>query len=256
MTKNVVMEGLTILLPAPLNHVRRAISFSIVDAAHQRSHYLCKTDMPDAASHSPHLEIPPPAQRDKASLRTVFKRHRRALTASDLSPANDAITRKLLLLPALQNARTIFSYITIQNEVDTCPVINALLDQGVSVIAPPVDQASEIHEAVHFVYRGDPALSGALPPRSVTPDITSALDLSDIDLFIVPGIVWDPRGYRVGFGGGYFDWLLSQARPDAHILGLAYEWQVVDMIPIDPWDRPVHALLTEKRLIHCPHPQG
>ena len=210
--------------------------------------------MPDTASHILHSGIPPAVPHNKASLRNVFKKHRRTLAAADVFSANAIITAELLRLPMLQNAQTIFSYITIQNEVDTCPTINELLARGVNVVAPPVDQALELHETVHFVYRGDPALNGALPPRAVTPDTSSALDLSDIDLFIVPGIVWDVRGYRIGFGGGYFDWLLSHARPDAQILGLAYEWQILEELPIDPWDRPVHDLLTEKRLIHCPRP--
>ena len=200
------------------------------------------------------MGIPPPGPFNKASLRTVFKKHRRTLATADVSPANAAITRELLRLPMLQNAHTIFSYITIQNEVDTCAAINTLLARGVNVVAPPVDHALELHETVHFVHRGDPLLSGTNPPRAITPDTSSALDLADIDLFIVPGIVWDVRGYRVGFGGGYFDWLLSHARPGAHILGLAYEWQILAEVPTDPWDRPVHELLTEKRLIHCPRP--
>ena len=255
MNKTVVMEGLTIFLPAPLRHVRLAISFFPGLTRHTLpNNMIAKPDMPDAASHSSQFEMPPPVPFNKVALRSAFKRHRRSLTPDDIAPANFAITTQLLRLPALQNARTIFSYITIQNEVDTCAAINALLERGVNVVAPPVDQALELHETVHFVHRGDPALSGSLPPRAFTPDTSSALDLSDIDLFIVPGIVWDVRGFRVGFGGGYFDWLLSHARPDVDILGLAYEWQILERVPTDPWDRPVHDLLTEKRLIHCPRP--
>jgi 5,10-methenyltetrahydrofolate synthetase len=92
----------------------------------------------------------------------------------------------------------------------------------------------------------DPILL-AEKPEIETPDTCDVLDLRDVDVFLVPGIVWDERGYRIGFGGGYFDKLLVQRRPDSVAIGLAYEFQVLPSLHPDPWDQPVDYLITEKR---------
>ena len=196
---------------------------------------------------------PPPRSSNaaKVALRREFKARRKALQPADTTALNREITRRVLELPDLLEARTVFSYITIQNEADTRPVIAALLEAGIRVVTPPVDQAQDAHRAVHFVFPGDPALAMPQPRPVITPDTTGVLGLSDVDVFLVPGIVWDARGYRIGFGGGYFDWLLSQARPRAMSIGLAYEWQVVPEVPADPWDVPVGHIITESRFIDC-----
>lgn len=192
----------------------------------------------------------------KAALRRDFKARRKALQPVDTAPWNAAIARRILEIPDVHEARTVFSYITIQNEADTRPVITALLEAGIRVVTPPVDLAQDAHRAVHFVFPGDPALATPQPRPVITPDTTGVLGLSDVDVFLVPGIVWDARGYRIGFGGGYFDWLLSQARPKAMTIGLAYEWQIVPEVPADPWDVPVGHIITESRLIDCAAGRG
>jgi len=68
--------------------------------------------------------------------------------------------------------------------------------------------------------------------------------VDQLDLIFVPGVVWDAEGYRIGFGGGYFDRLLEMARPDCVRVGLAYDSQIEDEVPREPWDQPVNLLVT------------
>jgi 5-formyltetrahydrofolate cyclo-ligase len=67
----------------------------------------------------------------------------------------------------------------------------------------------------------------------------------------VPGVVFDLQGHRLGRGRGWYDQLLNRLRPGAIFVGLAYEFQVVEEVPTQPWDEPVHYVITEKRLINC-----
>lgn len=67
-------------------------------------------------------------------------------------------------------------------------------------------------------------------------------------LLLVPGLAFDNRGYRVGYGGGYYDALLDHIGPEMIVMGLGFELQVVDHIPEDPHDLPVDWLCTEKRI--------
>ena len=72
----------------------------------------------------------------------------------------------------------------------------------------------------------------------------------DLDVMLVPGVAFDPRGNRLGYGGGYYDRVLA-ARPCLTI-GIAWTFQVVDAVPMEPWDQPVDALLTESGWVKEP----
>lgn len=71
----------------------------------------------------------------------------------------------------------------------------------------------------------------------------------DIDLFIVPGVAFDKYGNRVRHGKGYYDRLLEKTK--STIVGLCFEFQLVEKIPIEPHDKPVDIILTENRIIKC-----
>ncbi len=71
--------------------------------------------------------------------------------------------------------------------------------------------------------------------------------LNNIDLIIVPGVAFDKSGYRLGYGGGYYDSLLTiYPKPS---IGLSYECQLVDEVPCDPHDQPVDKIITEQQII-------
>jgi len=69
-----------------------------------------------------------------------------------------------------------------------------------------------------------------------------------VQLLLVPGLAFDDRGYRVGYGGGYYDALLDHVAPELLVMGVGFDLQVVDHIPEDPHDMPVDWLCTEKRI--------
>jgi 5-formyltetrahydrofolate cyclo-ligase len=80
-----------------------------------------------------------------------------------------------------------------------------------------------------------------LPAKKVRPE--------ELDLVMVPGTAFDPRGGRMGQGKGYYDRLLATARPDAPLVGMAFDCQVFDEIPVAPHDVFMDLVLTESRAI-------
>lgn len=78
-------------------------------------------------------------------------------------------------------------------------------------------------------------------------------DPSEVDLVLVPGLVFDLAGHRLGYGKGYFDRFLPRLRSGVPMLGLAYEMQMVRCLPACPWDYPVAAVVTEKRTFRERH---
>ncbi|EPE60492.1 5-formyltetrahydrofolate cyclo-ligase family protein [Exiguobacterium sp. S17] len=83
---------------------------------------------------------------------------------------------------------------------------------------------------------------GILEPTTAETDL-------DIDTCIVPGRVFDRSGYRIGWGGGYYDRFLATYR--GATIALAYDVQVLDEIPIEPHDIPVELIVTEREMIRC-----
>jgi len=74
---------------------------------------------------------------------------------------------------------------------------------------------------------------------------------SKIDAAIAPGLAFDHSGRRVGFGGGYYDWLIKQLPEEALRLAVAYGFQIIDSVPQDPWDERVQKIFADNDTINC-----
>ncbi len=72
-----------------------------------------------------------------------------------------------------------------------------------------------------------------------------------IDLAFVPGVAFDARGRRLGYGGGFYDRFLAAIAPGAPAVGYCFDAQVVEEVPAEAHDRRVEAIVTEQRVIRC-----
>jgi 5-formyltetrahydrofolate cyclo-ligase len=77
------------------------------------------------------------------------------------------------------------------------------------------------------------------------------LEPAEIDVIVIPGLAFDRGGYRVGYGGGYYDRFLRETRPDAVRMALCFALQVVDRVPVGSFDLPVDLIVTEHETIRC-----
>lgn len=182
----------------------------------------------------------------KAQLRAEYKRRRAAIPAGEHERLGALVHERLLDDPALKKAATVYSYLAFGREVPTAAVLRDLLESGKRVLIPPADRHAD--PLVHAEL-----LQPSMQAAAESPVTAVALDVpfhpGQVDVFLVPGIVWDLRGYRVGFGGGFFDRLLAAGRQDAVKIGLAFEEQILPVLPEDPWDIPVDRLVTEARTV-------
>ena len=189
----------------------------------------------------------------KSVLRNEYKKRRRAMSQADYEAASLAITQNLAGLPELNTARLVLSYVAVNREADTRPTLANLVERGVIVCTPGSIDPERALNCFHFVTPDDPLLDRAWAPGYVAAEVCDAISLGDVDVFLVPGLVWDSEGYRVGFGGGYFDRLLVHAHPGALTVGVAYEWQLMEkQVPRDPWDMPVRCVVTDHRVLRIP----
>jgi 5-formyltetrahydrofolate cyclo-ligase len=95
-----------------------------------------------------------------------------------------------------------------------------------------------------------PGPLGALQPPSDAPEVAP----DAVDLFVVPGLLFDRSGRRLGRGGGHFDRLLIRARTDALRVGVCPSEALVDELPEDPWDVRMHRVVTEREVLWTGEP--
>jgi 5-formyltetrahydrofolate cyclo-ligase len=186
----------------------------------------------------------------KKALRARIRAERDALPPAERTRRSREIARRLFGLPGFQNARTVMVFSSFGSEVDTGPIIERLAAEGRRVALPRV----EGRQMVAVIYRpGDPlsrASFGAMEPTD-----GGAVEPAAVDVIVTPGLAFDRRGYRLGYGAGFYDRFLHRTRRDALRVGICFALQMVAEVPSGPMDRPVHVIVTDEEVIGCRRPR-
>jgi 5-formyltetrahydrofolate cyclo-ligase len=182
-------------------------------------------------------------KRAKRRIRREILERRDAIAEGDRAARGGRATDRLLTLPEVAGARTVMAFWSFGSEVPTEPLIGALHQRGATVALPRIEGGDLV--AVAFA-PGDPTRAtsfGALEPVG-----EDTIRPADLDVIVVPGVVFDVRGTRVGYGAGYYDRFLR--RTEAFTVGLGFDLQVVDGdLPAGRFDLPIDAVVTEERTI-------
>jgi 5-formyltetrahydrofolate cyclo-ligase len=147
------------------------------------------------------------------------------------------------------SARAVLAYAALPEELDPAPLIDALRSLGARVALPRVCGPGAL--ALHWVDEGEVLESGHAgipePPESCAwagPD--------DFDLVLVPGVAFDASCARLGFGGGFYDALLPSLPEGVATVGLAFDEQMVDVVPCEPHDEHVAIVVTPTAVYRRP----
>lgn len=177
----------------------------------------------------------------RQSLREDMRLLRSRMTPQEVSEASEQIAARVLELEPVRRARTIMGYSNINNEVDLWKLLELFKDEGKTILLPRVSTDRNI-EAVE--YRSPSHLQmgmyGILEPTG------EVFPPQDIDVALVPGLVYDARGHRLGYGAGYYDRFLPSLRKDTFMCGICYEYQVVNDIHPQESDVNVHWIVTNR----------
>jgi 5-formyltetrahydrofolate cyclo-ligase len=188
---------------------------------------------------------------DKDSLRKELLRKREAIPPEVRKIKDRLIREGMSSLEELQKAGTLFFFASFRSEVDTMEMIRNSLAEGMKVVLPKVERsrkALDLYE-VRDVGELTPGYMGIPEPSVITEDRQAAVD--KVDVVIIPGAAFDLTGNRIGYGGGYYDRLLSDLKSNIPIIAPAYEEQIADSIPAEPHDKKVNIIVTDRRVIHC-----
>ncbi len=178
----------------------------------------------------------------KRELRKIFIRDRQDLSTATRRKWSRAIVKHVLKNPVLKKSKVVAAYIGFGSEVETYPLIEKLWELKKTVVVPITKLG--LAKTYFAVFRPEDALAptrfGPLEPaRKKKP-----FNLRDIDLVLVPGLAYDRRGYRLGYGGGVYDRILKKTPRASHV-GLFFSSQEVAAVPVEKFDRKMRAILTE-----------
>jgi 5-formyltetrahydrofolate cyclo-ligase len=185
----------------------------------------------------------------KRQLRRSMLALRRGLSPVERLARSRRIWERLAALPCYQQAQVTLGYMAFDHEVLTDGLLRQIIESGRQLILPSVrgDRQGLTLYIVEDLERDvAPGYCGILEPR---PQPARAVAPESIDMALVPGVAFDLRGGRLGFGAGFYDRLLSQLRSDIGTVGLGFDFQVVPRLPFEPHDIMLQAIVTEHRLI-------
>jgi len=186
---------------------------------------------------------------DKRDLRATVQAARAALGAARRAELSARITAHLLALPAVVSPGTLAGYLSIGDEFDTSVFLQKALAAGHRLVLPRmVDPDSPLIRRLMLHVVSDMAadtVPGRWGIREPDPARCPAVQATEVDLILVPGLAFDLRGARLGYGAGYYDRLLVSLRPDCVRISASFLVQLVDRVPVEPHDQPIGMLVTE-----------
>ncbi len=161
------------------------------------------------------------------------------------------ITRKMLLLEDVAASETLFIYVDFRSEVETHILIAELLKQGKRVAVPLtlVKEKRLLPVVITNVEKDLVPGYCSIPEPRLAIRISNMVVGREIETIILPGSVFDERGGRLGYGGGYYDRFMAHEAPQAKRIGLAFDFQVVDRLALQAHDELLDLVVTEKRMI-------
>jgi 5-formyltetrahydrofolate cyclo-ligase len=196
----------------------------------------------------------------KRVLRDTVLARRAALTVRDRVAASAAITAILIAHRAYAKARCVLAYASFGDEFDTTALLDHVLQSGKVLVLPRVEKSADKGArqlALHRMYALSDLVTGMwdIPePRADAPPAK----LAEVDFALIPGLAFDRHGGRLGYGGGYYDKLLSteasknKAHPETPALvrlSAAFSCQIVDAIPMTSLDIHIPTIITEEEVI-------
>ena len=178
----------------------------------------------------------------KANLRERFRALRESMVPEQVRANSLAVCRQLAGWAILQQAHTVLTYLAFRNELDTSSLFGLLPE--VRWLIPRVFHGNLV------LHRYDPARLvrhrfGMLEPAPQLPTVEPA----EVDLVLTPGVAFDRRGCRLGFGGGFYDRFLPTT--GALRVGVTYDSCLVDELPASERDQRMHWVVTPTQMMHC-----
>lgn len=184
-------------------------------------------------------------------LRKNILNKRDTLSRFEIQDKSTVIQKHIMNMTQFRSVETVFIYIDFRSEVETRSLIKRMLEMDKNVVVPVTLENNHDLLAVSINNLDTELKPGYMSIMEPTVEIRNKQTVhpGTIDMAIIPGSVFDERGGRMGYGGGYYDRFLSKKSPQALRIGLAFETQMVKHISLKDHDELMDYVVTEERVI-------
>lgn len=178
----------------------------------------------------------------KKEIRTYIKNEKKKLSQEEILYKSSIIAKRLIELPEYINSKCIFIYVNFNEEVITRDIISHAIEHGKRVAVPVIKNQNMDFYYINGLEDLSPGYFGILEPRELFKT------KEENPCIIMPGLAFNMKGHRIGYGKGFYDEYLKN-RLEYKRIALAYKFQVLDKIPYGESDIPVDKIVTEGEVI-------
>lgn len=175
-------------------------------------------------------------KQDKKRVRELLAQKRRLLSKEDIAEQSSKVVAAVEQMPSFQSAKTVLIYYPTHNEVDLLSLIKRYKKEK-TFLFPVVHRKTMTacpYEGNAKMHRG----------KFNIPEPTTEPYVGGIDLILVPGVGFDNSGNRLGRGGGYYDKFITRVGRKTLLVGVGYDFQLVDKVPANRWDKRLDYVVT------------
>ena len=175
---------------------------------------------------------------NKQDLRAAVRSRKKELAPEDIARRSEALCRMVLNTDAYKTADTVYGYLPFNREVDLTLLLKQALEDGKQVALPKCYGKEMRFILISDLSNVQKSAFGAPEPIEDAP-----IARDPQSLVILPGLVFDPRGYRIGYGGGYYDRFLAE-EPNHPTIGLCFDFQLVPQLESEEHDIPAQIVFS------------
>jgi 5-formyltetrahydrofolate cyclo-ligase len=189
--------------------------------------------------------------KSKKDIRKEILDTRIGLIKDEVVKRSIRITEKLTSLERFKESKIIMAYMDFKNEVMTGLLTEHCLKLEKTLAFPLIESFQGIKKICAYEPNDHKnALKlGAFGILEPVRQLSRKIDPKEIDMVVVPGVAFDTKGYRIGYGAGYYDVFLKEVKDECFKVGIAFELQVVENIPKEEHDVSLDAIVTESRVV-------
>ncbi|CAI8751972.1 5-formyltetrahydrofolate cyclo-ligase [Brevibacillus sp. IT-7CA2] len=186
---------------------------------------------------------------NKKQLRSHILESRKSISAKEREQLSREVCNYLLSHERLADAKAIMAFHPFGDELDILPFLHEAKKRGQDIWLPLTNVAER--RLIPYRYTGTHMLKqGVYGIWEPDPALAEEADVSHLDAILVPGVAFDSKGGRMGYGGGYYDRFLATLKKLPFLVGVGFSIQVVEHVPLESHDVLLDAVVTEKGLLH------
>ncbi len=183
------------------------------------------------------------SKEERNALRQNILKRRRAISEDEAYEAGRIITDELKKHEFFATEKVTCSYVSSKGEISTLPINEYLLKHH-ELALPYMDVHIKGHMDFYAFAQGDELFENRYHILEPKNDPENLIIPDAIDAIIVPLVAFDKKGNRMGMGGGYYDRILKKVSAQCLLIGIAYDFQMMDRIPVENWDMPLDEVIT------------